>query len=146
MIQKLTIIIPVFNEGKTIYQLLKKVVDINLVNDIEKEIIAVDDCSLDNSKDEINRFLAEHKNLIFLENEINLGKGGSIRTAIAEASGDYTVIQDADLELNPNEINDLLIPVLNNEADIAIHSLKFAFLLRSVIVVVQAKHCEKTTK
>ena len=118
MIQKLTIIIPVFNEGKTIYQLLKKVIDINLVNDIEKEIIAVDDCSLDNSKDEINRFLAEHKNLIFLENKINLGKGGAIRRAIAEASGDYTVIQDADLELNPNEINDLLIPVLNNEADI----------------------------
>ena len=73
---------------------------------------------MDNSKDEINRFLAEHKNLIFLENKINLGKGGSIRTAIAEASGEYTVIQDADLELNPNEINDLIIPVLNNEADI----------------------------
>ena len=71
MIQKLTIIIPVFNEGKTIYQLLKKVIDINLVNDIEKEIIAVDDCSLDNSNDEINRFLADHKNLIFLENKIN---------------------------------------------------------------------------
>ena len=65
MIKKLTIIVPVFNEGKTIYELLKKVVDINLVNDIEKEIIAVDDCSLDNSKDEINRFSAEHKNLIF---------------------------------------------------------------------------------
>ena len=57
MIKKLTIIVPVFNEGKTIYELLKKVVDINLVNDIEKEIIA-DDCSLDNSKDEINRFFS----------------------------------------------------------------------------------------
>ena len=66
MIKKLTIIVPVFNEGKTIYELLNKLVAIKLVNDIEKEIIAVDDCSLDNSKDEINRFLAEHKNLIFL--------------------------------------------------------------------------------
>ena len=118
MIRSLSIIIPVYNEGKTIYQLLEKIVSLKLNNEIQKNIIVVNDCSLDNSKEEIKRFIKENNQILFIENEVNLGKGGSIRNAIQQANGDYCIIQDADLELNPNEINDLLKPVLNGEADI----------------------------
>lgn len=120
MIKKLSIIIPVYNEESTIYRLLEKVNNLSLIENIIKEIIVINDCSKDNSKDEISRFIDEHSpiNFFFINNSKNLGKGGSIKVAILQISGEYCIVQDADLELNPFEINDLLIPVIKNKADI----------------------------
>ena len=120
MIKVLTIIIPVFNEDDTIYELLKTVHKIDLIEGIKKEIIVINDDSSDNSEKEINKFISDEKphHLIFLRNNKNLGKGGSIKVALKHARGEYCIIQDADLELKPNEINDLLLPVISNKADI----------------------------
>lgn len=121
MFEKLTIIIPVYNEATTINELLHKVESISLINDLKKQLIIVNDFSIDKSKEEIEKFIASSKNnkdIVFIDHKKNLGKGGAIKSAILKADGDYSVIQDADLELNPNEINNLLEPILNNEADI----------------------------
>ena len=120
MIKKLSIIIPVFNEKETIFKLLEIVQRVDLIGNIEKELIVVDDCSTDGSLEEINRYISDTpEHLITLvQHQKNTGKGGSIRTGIQKATGDYTIIQDADLELNPSEYNQLLEPVLNNTADI----------------------------
>ena len=120
MIKGLTIIIPVFNEDDTIYELLSVVHKIDLLGNIKKDIIVVNDFSNDNSRKEIKRFISDNtkNDLKYLENKKNLGKGGSIKAALKYAKGDYCIIQDADLELNPKEINDLLLPIISNEADI----------------------------
>ena len=116
MIKSLSIIIPVFNESLTIYKLLDTVNNLVIKNDIRKEIIVINDFSKDNSKKEILRFIKENKSLsiTFIENDFNVGKGGSIKEALKIVSGDYCIIQDADLELNPEEINDLLLIFLKN--------------------------------
>ena len=120
MIKVLTIIIPVYNEDDTIYKLLKTVQKINLLEGIKKEIIVINDESSDNSDIEINKFINDENplHLIYLKNNKNLGKGGSIKVALNHAKGEYCIIQDADLELNPNEINNLLVPIISNKADI----------------------------
>ncbi len=121
MFEKLTIIIPVYNEATTINELLHKVESISLINDLKKQLIIINDFSIDKSREEIEKFIASSKNkndIIFIDHKKNLGKGGAIKSAILKAEGDYSVIQDADLELNPNEINNLLEPILNNKADI----------------------------
>ena len=115
MIKVLTIIIPVFNEDDTIYELLKTVYNIDLIEGIKKDIIVINDDSSDNSEKEINKFICGEKphHLTYLRNNKNLGKGGSIKVALNHARGEYCIIQDADLELKPNEINDLLLPVIS---------------------------------
>ena len=120
MIKVLTVIIPVFNEDDTIYELLRIVHKIDLIKGVKKEIIVINDDSSDNSEKEINKFINDNKpnNLTYLKNNKNIGKGGSIKVALKHAVGEYCIIQDADLELNPNEINDLLLPVIANKADI----------------------------
>lgn len=120
MIKKLSIIIPVFNEKETIFKLLEIVENVVLTNKIEKELIVVDDYSTDGSLEEIKRYISETPShlITLVEHPINIGKGGSIQTGIQKANGDYTIIQDADLELNPAEYNQLLEPILNNMADI----------------------------
>ena len=120
MVKKLSIIIPVFNEKETIFELLGIVEKVVLEHNIEKELIVIDDCSIDGSLDEIKRYISETPShlITLIEHRINIGKGGSVRTGIQKANGDYTIIQDADLELNPSEYNQLLGPILNNTADI----------------------------
>lgn len=119
-VNKLSILIPVFNEEQTIYQLLKLVSEVNLIHGIEKEIILINDFSADNSVKEMQRFIDDHPELLIklVEHKNNFGKGGAIRTGMKEATGEYTVIQDADLELVPGELNILLEPILENRADI----------------------------
>ena len=118
--KKLSIIIPVYNEAKTIAEVLRVVNGLSLINGIEKEIIVVDDCSKDNSNSEIIKQIEKlnSPSIKLCVHLINKGKGGAIHTGIKEATGDYTIIQDADLELIPAEINNLLQIVLDKKADI----------------------------
>ena len=118
--KKLSIIIPVYNEGKTIHLLLNKVKDVCLVNDIAKEIIIVNDCSFDDTEKTIENYITSNPilNIQYFKHETNLGKGASIHTGIAKATGEYLIIQDADLEYDPEEYNDLLKPVIKGFADV----------------------------
>src|SRR5215469_4534379 len=99
MIQKLSIIIPCYNEAATIAIILDKVLAAGLIYSIEKEIIVINDCSNDNTDRVIKGYLAEHPDapVIYLCHDVNRGKGASVHTGIASASGDYLLIQDADL-------------------------------------------------
>lgn len=122
--KKLTIIIPAFNEAKTIHLILNKIKDVNLINSVEKEIIIVDDCSSDNTKESIESYLEKNTTLYikYIKHEINRGKGAAIRTGIKEASGDFLIIQDADLEYDPFEYNLMLKPILEGFADVVFGS------------------------
>jgi glycosyltransferase involved in cell wall biosynthesis len=119
-LKKLSIIIPVFNEEKTIFDLLKKVDELQLINGVEKEMIIVNDASSDASFARINEFLADCKNqnIVSLNHAINQGKGAGIHTGLKAATGDWIVIQDADLELDPNDINKLMQPIIQNGVEI----------------------------
>lgn len=118
--KKLSIIIPVYNEADTIAEVIKVLNTLVLINNIEKEIIVVDDCSKDTSNAVIKSTLNKigSASIRLCEHKINRGKGGAIQTGIKEADGDYTIIQDADLELIPAEINNLLQVVWDKKADI----------------------------
>tara|TARA_Y100000996_G_C22512665_1_gene639080 strand:+ start:300 stop:989 length:690 start_codon:yes stop_codon:yes gene_type:complete len=111
---KLTIIIPCYNEQSTIKEIVQK---INLQKNINKEIIIIDDNSTDRTKEILEKELRNEVNKIIL-NDKNYGKGYSIRKGIENASGDYTLIQDADLEYDPNDYKKLLRPIENGNADV----------------------------
>ncbi len=118
--KKLSIIIPAYNEGSTIHLILDKIKNVTLLNDIEKQIIIVNDCSKDNTEDAILAYIQQNQilNIDYFKHEINKGKGAALHTGIAKATGDYLVIQDADLEYDPNEYNILLQPIIEGFADV----------------------------
>ncbi|MFZ1702690.1 MAG: glycosyltransferase family 2 protein [Saprospiraceae bacterium] len=119
-IQKLSIVIPAYNEGKTIHFILNKVKEVELLGNILKEIIIVNDCSTDNTETTIQKYMDENSslNIKYFCHEKNRGKGAALHTGISMATGEYTIIQDADLEYDPAEYNDLLKPVLLDKADV----------------------------
>jgi glycosyltransferase involved in cell wall biosynthesis len=119
-ITKLSIVIPAYNEGRTIHLILNKVRAVQLVNGIEKEVIIVNDCSKDNTEQAILDYQAKHPdlNIQYYKHAINQGKGAALHTGIQQATGDYLIIQDADLEYDPEEYNELLAPILKGFADV----------------------------
>jgi len=115
---KLSIVIPVYNEKNTILELLKKVESVQL-NDIQKEIIVVDDGSNDGTRDILNNFKDKYK---IIYQEQNIGKGAAVRRGFKEATGDIILIQDADLEYEPEEYGKLIKPILEKRADVVFGS------------------------
>ena len=119
-INKLSIIIPAYNEANTIHRILDKIKEVQLINEIEKELIIINDCSSDNTKGAIHQYIENNPDLpiTYFEHKINKGKGASLHTGIKMATGEVLVIQDADLEYDPQEYNDLLKPIVNDFADV----------------------------
>lgn len=119
-IQKLSILIPAYNEGKTIHLILDRVRDVELDHGIQKEIIIVNDSSKDDTVEKVEAYMAANPDMDMrlYSQPHNQGKGAAINRAIKECTGDYLIIQDADLEYDPTEYNLLIKPVFMDNADV----------------------------
>lgn len=115
---KLSVLVPVFNESKTIAQILEKISAV----DIEKEVIVVDDASTDGTQNILQDILKkkEYNFIKVIYHSHNKGKGESVREGICEARGEFIVIQDADLEYDPNDYTRLVVPLLEKRADLVL--------------------------
>ena len=117
---KLSIRVPAYNESNTIQDILQKIDAVQLIDGIDKEIIVVNDCSIDNTEQQVLEFQKNNPtiNIVYKKHEINKGKGAALRTGFQNATGDFVIVQDADLEYDPNEFNILLKPILDGFADV----------------------------
>ena len=118
--KKLSIIIPVYNEERTILQVLNKLVTIKLIQSVERELVIVNDNSTDESEKIILNFKKDNPKteIQYFKHEKNKGKGAALNTAFSKVTGDIIIIQDADLEYDPEEFNRLLKPILDGFADV----------------------------
>lgn len=122
--KKLSIVIPAYNEGKTIHFILDKIKKVELINNIQKEVIIINDCSKDDTEEAIQRYMQNNPdlNITYFKHEVNKGKGAALHTGIQKSTGEYLIIQDADLEYDPREYNLLLQPVVEGFADVVFGS------------------------
>ncbi|HKK88740.1 MAG TPA: glycosyltransferase family 2 protein [Saprospiraceae bacterium] len=120
MPKQLSVIVPVYNESRTIGDILNKLVKTKLINEVSMEILLVNDASTDDSEKKIKAFIETHpsENIQYFKHEKNRGKGAALHTGIDKAGGDFIVVQDADLEYDPGEFNVLLSPLLSGVADV----------------------------
>lgn len=120
MSAKLSIIVPAYNEENTIQHILNKINEVKLIQDIQKEIIVVNDCSKDKTEQKVTEFQQLHPELtiVYKKHEVNKGKGAALRTGFQSATGDFVIVQDADMEYDPNEFNILMQPILDGFADV----------------------------
>lgn len=121
---KLSVLIPAYNEERTIDALLDKVIKVVLMDNIQKELIIINDCSKDATENKILAYIDSHPaiEIQYVKHQFNQGKGAAINSGISKASGDYIIIQDADLECDPNEFNLLLKPMHEGFADVVFGS------------------------
>jgi glycosyltransferase involved in cell wall biosynthesis len=117
---RLSIIVPAYNEGETIHLILDKIKNVTLLNEIQKQIIVVNDCSTDDTRQSVKKYIEDNSNLDvkYFEHKINMGKGAALRMGIQNATGEYLIVQDADLEYDPDEYNLLLKPIIDGHADV----------------------------
>jgi glycosyltransferase involved in cell wall biosynthesis len=120
----LSIVIPAYNEERTIHHILDKIKAVQLINGIQKEVIITNDCSKDDTEGAIRRYMDANPDLYirYQKHEVNKGKGAALHSGIKYASGQYIIIQDADLEYDPEEYNVLLKPIINGFADVVFGS------------------------
>lgn len=120
----LSIIIPAYNEAETIRHILDRVCAVSLIHNLEKEVILVNDCSTDATEEVLLNYQATHPevNFKYFKHNVNRGKGAAIHTGIEMATGEYLIMQDADLEYDPEELNNLLKPVIRVSADVVFGS------------------------
>jgi glycosyltransferase involved in cell wall biosynthesis len=119
-IRKLSIIVPAYNEEKTISVILDKILSVRLIQEIEKEIIVVNDCSTDDTERVVKNYISAHPDtsIFYFHLLVNSGKGEAIHAGFSKATGEYVLIQDADLEYDPFEYNTLLKPIVHGFADV----------------------------
>lgn len=119
-VKKLSVLVPAYNEENTIQSILSTLMQVKLMSGVEMEIVVVNDCSTDQTKIKLQEFIDQHPtvNIRAFHHEKNKGKGAALHTGIQQASGDFIIVQDADLEYDPHEFNLLMKPVIERDADV----------------------------